>query len=1120
DRGFNLIYDGYSYMGYFSNQTLEEGDIIKSGWSAYYIYDELLGSGEVIIAGKAEVPQPKEITPEMLISPQPNWDYQVLMNIHVPNGIDEGYARFNDPLDGDVVIPIKLYNYLNIDEVSSGRYNIRGFWMQLQTDDGYNKVFVPIEFEPYTVKIERLMELEDVLYYTDVDITTDMTVVFANRNINLLYDGVGYMGLVANQALEDGDIINANWSAFYTGYMLVENDGIAIGGKTVVPEPTMVTTEYLMHPQHRWEYLMLLNIYLPDGLGEGTSTVYIHYNDPAEGDVSIPIQFSNYLNINHVRTGRYNIRGFWMPLGHSDQLEFVPIEFVEQYDKIDSLSAFTTIPDNTTIEIAADMTVAFSNEYINLIYDGVNYMGLAANQTLELGDVIKAGWTAVYADKKLQAAEGLTINGKAEVPQPKEITPDMLIYPQPNWDYQVLTPMLLAVNMAQYGMGEAYGQFESEEGPENVPVQVFDVLGIGPVEKGRYNIRGFWMQYNLGDDEYTTVFVPIEFLPYYDKVERLSTLVDFPDKTTIEIAADMTVVYANKVINLIFDGTSYMGLVANRNLEVGDVIKAGWTAVYSERKLHAASTLTIDGSAEVPESKEITPEMLMYQQPNWDYQVLLNIYVPESMEEGMKTVYAQFNDPNEGYLVEIPIQLFNYLSLEDFNPGYYNIRGFWMSVHLGEEYMETFVPIEFIPTKTIIYSLNALIDVHTGEEFIYESDLTVAYVMGDGHIGIYDGRTFGMLFDNHTSLEAGDIIKGGWVGTISSGMLYCTEDLVINSKAESAPIPVSVEAEDINESRIKWNWVTINNITVPDTYCKDFYAYVTCTKEWTEFNWFYIIDRFSITEEGTLEPGVYNVTGTWIKDAEYGWVLSPTSFEDITPIIDSISDIANIPYGTPIVVGVDLSISTQAEDFFEVFDGKKFGAVATHDAMEMIQFDFNNGDIIAKGWRATINNNKITPIFHNLTSDGATTPQPASEVVAINLEGSKYPFNYVTIMNVTVEEPIALNDCAELISIADIYGNTISTSFILNNLYGVVIPAGILDITGIWQWSGDGLGGSQYKLFPLEVRPTEYTGINDVIVDMDKVEYYNMAGMKIDEPKAGSMVIRIANGKAEKFFKK
>ena len=1129
----NLVWDGKSFMGLKANQAFNKGDIIEAGWRGLYAEHCLTAAGNLSVKGTASVlPEPTPVQPKDLMYPQPDWQYETLVEINLARdlaqfGVGEAYAQFYGP-DGLESIAIQLFDLYGIAPLNSAMYSFTGFWMTTNLGGEDSQVFVPVEYTKLPEKIDSLIALTDLPDNTEVVITADITVAYANEVINLIYDGSSYVGLVANQTLEAGDIIKAGWTAVYADKKLQAAGTLTIDGKGKIPQPKEITPEMLMYPQPNWDYQVLTPILLSADMAQGGMGEAYAQFESEEGPENIPVQVLDVLGVGPVEKGRYSIRGFWMEynLGSEYTTVFVPIEFTPYYEKIENLSSLVDFPDNTTVEIAADMTVVYANDALNLIYDGVSYMGLVANQALEEGDIIKAGWLAVYADKKLQAAGALTIDGKAEaLPEPKEIEAEMLMYPQPNWDYQVL----LNIN-APDGMGEGvravYAQFvDPEEGEVDIPIQLNNFYNLPEVKAGRYNIRGFWMPLNLGE-EYMETFVPIELVEQYEKIEDLSALVDFPDNTTVEIAADMTVVYANEVINLIYDGVSYMGLVANQALEEGDIIKGGWLAVYADKKLQAAGALTIDGKAEVlPEPKEIEAEMLMYPQPNWDYQVLLNINAADGMDEGVKTVYAQFVDSEEGR-VDIPIQLYNYLGLDAVDPGYYNIRGFWMPLNLGEEYMETFVPIELTQAKAVIDNLNALADVPEGEEFIYAGDLTVAYVTNSGFIGVYDGTTFGMLCDDPTAFEAGDIIKGGWNATIYSDMLFILDDFEISGQAEVLPSPVEVAAEDVEQSQYQWNWISINSVIVPETYYQDARVYASYTvqqgdEEWTENSWFCMIDYFAVTETGMFEPGVYNVTGTWLNDYEYGWVLLPTSVEDVTPTIDSFNAIADIPYGVPVIVGMDLSVSTQTDDFFEVFDSYMFGAIGTYDIMDEIAFEFNDGDVIAKGWRAMINNNMILPLYHDLASVETTTPQPAVEIEATEVEPSKYPFNYVTIMNVTVDEPIAEFDFTELTATAIVEGEAVTASFILDNFYGIEIPAGKLDITGVWykmdiMFGDEGHDAPQYKLYPLAVRDTEYTGLNDVSVDNGEVEYFNINGMKIDQPKSGSIVIRVVNGKAEK----
>ena len=1138
DDVINLIYDGNTYMGLVANQNLEIGDVIKAGWSAVYAEQKLQAAGRLTVDGKGKVPEPREVTPEMLMYPQQNWDYQVLTPILLAadmaqGGMGEAYGQFESE-EGPENVPVQVLDILGKGPVEKGQYNIRGFWMQYNLgDDEYTTVFVPIEFAPYYEKIEDLSALVDFPDNTTVQIAADMTVAYANETINLIYDGVNFMGLVADQKLADGDVIKAGWLAVYADKKLQAANRLTVDGKAEVPQPKEITPEMLMYPQPNWDYQVLTPMLLALDMNQyGMGEAYGQF-ESEEGPENVPVQVFDILGVGPVEKGQYNIRGFWMQYNLGDDeytTVFVPIDFAPYYEKVDNFSALVDFPDNTTVEIATNATVAYANEAINLIYDGVNFMGLVANQTLKEGDVIKAGWLAVYADQKLQAAGTLTIDGTADVPEPKEIEAAMLMYKQPNWDYQVL----LNIN-APEGMGEGvktvYAQFvDPEEGEVDIPIQLYNFLYLPEVKAGHYNIRGFWMPLNIGE-EYMETFVPIELVEQYEKVETLSALVDFDDNTTVEIAADMTVAYANETINLIYDGVNFMGLVANQTLKEGDVIKAGWLAVYADQKLQAAGTLTIDGTADVPEPKEIEAEMLMYKQPNWDYQVLLNINAPEGMGEGVKTVYAQFTDPDEGR-VDIPIQLYNYLYLDEVEPGYYNIRGFWMPLNIGEEYMETFVPIELTPAKAVIDNLNALVDVPEGEEFIYGGDLTVAYITNSGFIGVYDGTTFGMICDDPTAFEVGDIIKGGWNAAVYEGMLFLFDYPEISGKAEPAPSPVPVAAEDVYDSQYIWNWISMDNVVVPSTYWEDGYVYATYTVEdeqgtWTFYNWFMMIDYFAVTEEGMFTPGTYNVVGTWLQDYDYGWVLVPTSFEDVTPAIDSFNVLADIPSETIVVVDMDLSVSTQTEVFFEVYDGIMFGAVSAYDDTDYEEFEFEDGAVINKGWRAIVADNMLIPIFHDLTSTTTTTPQPAVEVEAMDLEYSKYPFNYLTVMNVTVEEPIAADDYADLTATSIVGGEAYTATFTLNNYFGVEIPTGQLDITGVWYkyeiaWANEGEDefGVQYVFFPLETRDTQYDGVENVSVDNGEVEYFNINGMKIDEPKAGSIVIRVVNGKAEKFIKK
>ncbi len=157
-----------------------------------------------------------------------------------------------------------------------------------------------------------------------------------------------------------------------------------------------------------------------------------------------------------------------------------------------------------------------------------------------------------------------------------------------------------------------------------------------------------------------------------------------------------------------------------------------------------------------------------------------------------------------------------------------------------------------------VSSLNALTDFADGAEFEMGIDLTVVYANGSYNY-VTDGTTYALIYKYGLGLEAGDVIAAGWQGEMSIynnlPELVPTTDIEVSGTA-TVPDPTHVETADVAMN------VAANNLCA--YLCLEGIVFEDATPESGSFTGlagedtinFY--NRFSVA---SVEAGTYNVTG-------------------------------------------------------------------------------------------------------------------------------------------------------------------------------------------------------------------------------------------------------------------
>lgn len=252
-----------------------------------------------------------------------------------------------------------------------------------------------------------------------------------------------------------------------------------------------------------------------------------------------------------------------------------------------------------------------------------------------------------------------------------------------------------------------------------------------------------------------------------------------------------------------------------------------------------------------------------------------------------------------------------------------------------------------------------------------------------------------------------------------------------------------------------------------------------------------------------VEKGVFPTLYKYSKDVEGGQTPAYTS-------VTALSQIYSLKDADKITVDVDLTAVYVNGSYVYVYDGTSYALIYKSN------LGVEAGKVINKGWKAEVD------IYKNLvelkpedaklaTGADATVPQPlfveADEASTILIAANQN--TYVHLSRVTFAEATPAADAAS--DAREFVGKMDETEVSFYQRFGVEsVAAGEHDVVGFI---------SVYDK-KVQVYVTEFLaagGIDAVEADVNApVEYYNIQGVKIANPRQGSMYIRVQGGNATK----
>lgn len=258
--------------------------------------------------------------------------------------------------------------------------------------------------------------------------------------------------------------------------------------------------------------------------------------------------------------------------------------------------------------------------------------------------------------------------------------------------------------------------------------------------------------------------------------------------------------------------------------------------------------------------------------------------------------------------------------------------------------------------------------------------------------------------------------------------------------------------------------------------------------------------------------GVYPVLYKYVKDAE-----GTTPPVEERTSVTSLAQLPSLDNKTKITVDVDLTVVYSNGAYVYVYDGQKYGLIYKKD------LGLEAGQIITKGWNAAIsiysNLIEIVPDDATLAANaGGTVPEPV-EIEGDQVTTSLIAANqntYIKLIDVTFSQATpaadankdeAGNDLRAFTGTVD--GNEVA----FYQRFGVEsVPAGTYNVIGFISVYKENV-----QVYPVSISASG--SISSAEIENGAVEYFNLQGVKVDNPREGSLYIRVQGNKAEKVIK-
>lgn len=194
-----------------------------------------------------------------------------------------------------------------------------------------------------------------------------------------------------------------------------------------------------------------------------------------------------------------------------------------------------------------------------------------------------------------------------------------------------------------------------------------------------------------------------------------------------------------------------------------------------------------------------------------------------------------------------------------------------------------------------------------------------------------------------------------------------------------------------------------------------------------------------------------------------------------------------------------------------IYDGESYGLIFKYDT------NFNAGDKVAGNWKATIKSYNglyefIPDASADLTANGTATIPAADTIAASDLIAANQS-KLVVLKNVAIA---AATPDANVLGSARGYKGTVDGTEIslFNNFKNASVEADTYDITGII-----GVFGSTVQLQPISFVRSN-SGVSEITANENTpVEYFNLQGIRVNNPEGGVYIRRQGNTVAKVLVK-
>lgn len=657
-------------------------------------------------------------------------------------------------------------------------------------------------------------------------------------------------------------------------------------------------------------------------------------------------------------------------------------------------------------------------------------------------------------------------------------------------------------------------------------------------------------------EEYTTAVASATYdlLPEYSTLAEINNL---KDKDEFVFAAPLTVVYTADSYNYVYDGATF-GLLYKANLGVaaGDVIAAGFKAnlsIYNGLyEIVPVTELTVEGKAsEMPQptvlpGADVKAALTLDKANCW--LTLEEIRLPEASPETNANFIGYF----QGEEANDTITLRNNFKLGSVPAGKYNITGF-VGVYKTD--------IQFYPTEyqectfDFVYG-DIITPAALGVDGAEAKDYTAEFADGNAYAANVAGQYGAMVM---TPAEGSGIVTSVADAPAAAVTVYWNDStdtkLVFDVYGSDKPYESASDllylqqrgtylgslmmaqaadgATTLNLNReYKYLGFRVNNGTAYIDSIKVDYAVTLHEGDALPYkpeisvasgfvqvgtkveiaspiagpSIYYTTDGTEPTAASTLYTEPIEIEGyTQLKAVlAYGGYMSEVASAEYMIAVSSLAEAAALAEGSKYMMDADLTVvyayGKEPANAY-VYDGASYGLLTAEMSVKA-------GAVVAKGWTGTIEANcHMIADSVEISAEAGTVPEPKvieafdAESVSVN--------EYVLIRKVAFMDDIPGE--AEAFTGLDDKDTEIN----FYNMFEIDREsAGTYDVTGFIGLDEDGVA----IVYP--TRLATPAGIADIEAQDAEAVFYNLQGIRVNNPEKGQIYIRVAGTSTQKVLVK